>query len=421
MTPVTISLAGHRFTIRPVPISLDRLLTRHLKGSQRCNGCAVESTVESLLFRDRPFTNAGLLEVISSLLRCAGIDFETVCDEPLIPPLDLPRTVDAGLRAPIDRAFIRIVSLRHRGLIRYGGGCKPARFIEQFARMCPDATLVIATSRAAGRDRIAAQLRKRGIELSKAYTSRPPARNSRIVVSTWYGLAHSEVETWRRTSLIVPNALDALHARAQDALLQAGARFRLFGFLPMGQTLAPRERDLLACVFGLEELVVPEHGRLPRPVSVIWHRFRHRPVEVVAASTFDRKRVQFWSNPARNRLIRRIARFFCRETRDVQEPEPSRLEARPVTVLTENLEHAIELGEVLPDLPIAVGPESDVTGLSTRQRRILDRATRRDSPNRHVIATTGGLSVARLAGTEILIWAGAGIAPPVLPVGGILG
>ncbi len=425
-TRIRILLTGHRLNIRPVPSCLDRLRTQRLRGAPDCNGSAVQSESESLLFSARPFTNGGLLEVICGLLQEAGTDFEIVDEEPVIPPLDLPSTGYAHLRAPSDAALLRLVCLRHRALVRYGHGCKSARFIEQVARAYPDATLIIATSRAAERDRIAAQLRKRGIELAKAYTARPPARNNRIVVSTWYGLAHSEIETWQRTFLFVPNALDSLHTRAQDALLQSGARFRLFGFLPMGRMLAPRERDLLACVFGLDDLVIPEHGRLARPVGVIWRPFRHPPLANASKSALDRKQVHFWNNPARNRLIRRAAQlFFAPQPRDVQQPEIPRIDsensaARPVTLLTESVEHAVELAALLPQLPIIVEQNCELSGLSPRQRRIFEEGARLDNRIRHAIATINGLTAERLGVTEILIWAGAGKCPPMLPPGGLL-
>jgi hypothetical protein len=425
--PVTVSLAGHRLIIRPTPSCLGKLGTLRLQASP--GSTAVEPKIESLLFQNDPFANAGLLEAIESLLRRDGINFETDCYEPAIPPLEPPCTENIVQHGATDPAWLQIAHLWPHCLIRYGLGCSPVRFIEQVARAYPDATLAIATSRETHRNRIADQLRKRGIELSKAYTSRAPANDSRIVVGTWYGLAHPEVESWQRTFLFVPNAFDAIHARARDFLLQAGARFRLFGFLPMDQKLSPRERDLLACVFGLNDLVIPEHGRLPRPVGVIWRRFRHRPCEMAAGSAFDYKLAHFWRNPARNRLVQRIVQFFSSQR--THEEQFSHLgqtvtENRPVralTLLTESVEHAIELGALLPDFPIVVDAARDVTGLSPRQRTILEHGAhpRTGDGHPHLIMTTRGLTAARLGFTEILVWAGAGKSPPILPAAGLLG
>jgi hypothetical protein len=423
-TLVTIEIAGHRLRIHPVPSCLNCLVTRRVHS----DGTALEASTESLLFDDCPFANAGLLEVVIQLLDRSRIDYEVVADGPTIPPLPPP---NAGAMTPygsLDAALLEIAECRHRRLIRFGEGCSKTLFIEQIARAFPEATLAIATSRTFDRDQFAKSLRKRQLEPVKVSTSVAPGNNPRIVVTTWYGLGHLELESWQRTFLLVPNALDAISRRAQDVLLQPGARFRLLGFLPWETILSPRERDLLTCIFGPRELVIPRHGHIPRPVGVIWRPFRHFPSDVPTTSILDCKRTRFWTNAARNRLICRVARAFSRPQLDENRgTRPNDLCAtqrhvRPVTVLTESAEHAIELGALLPEFSICLAPRSDGEGLSRGQRQILDRAARLASnpSHPHTIATLGGLSEARLWFTEILLWAGAGPTAPELAAGGVL-
>ena len=78
------------------------------------------------------------------------------------------------------------------------------------------------TSRARNRDSIAKSLCKRQLELVTVSTSVPPGSNPRIVVTTWYGLGHLELESWQRTFLLVPDALDATSRRA-GRLVAAGS------------------------------------------------------------------------------------------------------------------------------------------------------------------------------------------------------
>jgi hypothetical protein len=386
------------------------------------------TTNESLLFEGSPFANAGLAEIVAYLLDRDGINYEVVANEPLIPTLGPPNVPCATQYGPIDPAWLQVARIRDRGLVRYGQRCKVDWFIEQIIRAHPDATVAIATSRASDRDQIAETLCKRGLEALRAFATVPPGKTGRIVVSTWYGLGHLELESWQRTFLLVPNALDAFSTRAQDVLLQSGARFRLFGFLPVEQALSPRERDLLACVYGLHDLVIPAHRYLPRPVGVFCQRFRHAPQDRSSHWNFDNKRALVWKNAARNRLVRRIARPLSErgmnqpnELRAQQAIGQQRWRVRPVTVLTENVDHAVELGALLPDFPILCEPMS-LTGLSRRQEQILARARRlkTNAGLAHAISTLGGLSSIRLALTDILVWAGGGIAAPALPAGGLL-
>ena len=108
-------------------------MTRRL----HANGSAIESGSESLLFREIPFANAGLLEIIRRLFDQEGIGYRILADGPRIPPLRPPEAAGVGSSSALDEALLQIVHRRDRTLIRFGQGCRVSSFIEQLARLFP--------------------------------------------------------------------------------------------------------------------------------------------------------------------------------------------------------------------------------------------------------------------------------------------
>ena len=306
-----IAIEGHRLDVRPVPQCLERLRIRTLTVRDGQEHAGVLRTGTPLVPPPFPLATGGLLDVVEHLLNREGITYERVHDV-RFPKLDPPKLENIPQHRPPDPALLQVLRHRCRGLVRYGR-CDLSWFFAQAVQSYPDATFAVVTSCAGDRDAIAAGLVDQQLDVTVVEAAHRPDRVGRVVVSTWYGLGHSEIESWRRTFLLVPHAVDAISSRAQDVLLQPDSAFRLFGFLSTDQRLSARERDLLACVFGLDELVIPKHGCVARPVGVAWRRFRHRTVRDTNRSLAERKATHLWGNHQRNRLIAGIARTLASE------------------------------------------------------------------------------------------------------------
>jgi hypothetical protein len=425
---VSIDIFGQRLSVRPHPSCLSELLTRRFCAREGEGDVGVQTTLESLIAPAIPFANAGLLDVVEFVLGREGIEFERIF-ESSFPPLDAPRLENIALHGAADLALLQVLNRRARGVVRYGPHCSLAWFIQQAALAYPDATFTVVTSRAGDRDSIAAQLAKRHLDVTTVQTANPPIHVGRVAVSTWYALGHPQTESWRRTFMLVPNAIDAISARAQDVLLQPDATFRLFGFLPADRRLSPRERDLLACVFGLGELVIPTHGHVGRHVCVDWRRFRNSAVQNADLSHSERKAALIWRNRDRNRLITGIARAAATERtpenllQSIAGATSQEARTRPlaITVLVEGIDHAARLASMLPEWPVRTAPTLDCSGLSDRQTQVLNQGIRRPMTVEfpHTIATVAGLAADRLASTDVLLWTGGGPAPPPLPETGL--
>jgi hypothetical protein len=422
--PMWIYLDGHHLSIRHVPECLRVLAARRLRWHGETG---VGSAVESLVSPEVRFANAGLIDLVAYILRRDGIDYQLVSTELGIPHLEPPSIELLPSIGPCDPEYLQLLHTRSRALIRYGADCRVASFIHELALSFPHTTLAVAVSRSSDRDALSAELRKWNLDVTIAHASTAPALPGRIVIGTTCCFAHPIIECWKRTFLIVPNALDVISDRAQDVLLQADARFRLVGLLPIVKRLSPRERDRLAGTFGLDELVIPAHGYLGRRVCVHWRLFRNVRPPSSPERFSDRKKREIWLYRDRNRVIAGIALSAAGQIRSgsatpanaVDRGDPTRNLA--VTVLTEGLEHALELAAMIPQWPVLTGSDIEHHGLGNRQQPILqkikNRATADHQPN--AISTFAGLTANRLLTTDILIWAGAGFGAPPLPDAGL--
>lgn len=421
---VCVNLRGHSLWIDPMPQCISQLATSRLQYTSSDGGSGIEGTMQSLLDPSIQRVNAGLIDILGHILSQEGLAIEVAVWEPSIRKVGPPQLEKLPHNDRVDSAWIELLHHRTHGLVQYGRACDIGWFLEQALLAYPDATMAVATSRTRDRDRVAESLRRQGAHVAVAGGSLTPAECGRVVVGTLTALAEPAIECWRRHFLFFPEALDAISVRGQDLILQADTRFRVFGFLATDTRLAQRERDLLACVFGLDATVVPRHGHTGRPVRVAWRRFRHGGRSDSDRSLAAQKRQAIWRNRERNRLIVQLALGFLGQRR--QRDDASDAEATTinhplrVTILVDNVDHAVELGRLLPAWPIRAALTVDSSGMRRDLARLLDEALHRPaSDSLYVIATVDGLAGDRLASTDVLIWAGAGLAPPPFPPGSL--
>lgn len=374
--------------------------------------------------------NAGLAPVLGYLGRAAGLDVvgvREVGSGPRSLPAPEAMTIsDTCPPPPHDPGLLEFIRGCEHGVVMYGKGrVEPARLVAQIGLAFPTATVAVAAATNGEVEKVSGQIRRWLPGVATATADRCPADVGPVVVATYYGLAHAQVEVEKRDIVIALDARQAIGDRGMLAL-SAARRARLFGLLPLGATLAPWDRDRITCVFGLEELAIPRHGYKERAVGVACLPITGGPGLPGNMSLVDLKRRGIWGHPVRNRRIARLAEAMKTGNRDWMVNHASavatysnRLGLHGVRVVVETVEHALALAAVMPGWPILTGRHVAEQGLSGGQRRLLAERRAGSVWADHGIVTAGGLEELDLSAVDGVIWAGAGLGPAPLPERGL--
>ena len=334
---------------------------------------------------------------------------------------------EAGRRgSATDAAFIELVARHDRGLIRHRtGAVDPVLLLAQLARAWPDRTLAAVVARRDDAVATAKRLRADGVDAFGFTARNEPVVQTRVVVSTTGGLANGPLHPARYDIFV---ALDALSALGKDALWCIGHldAARLYGFLPIVCSPSPYERDLLHCLFGFHELVIPHHGLTMRTDHVARARSPGYSLRWVPKNVLELKRHGIWNQERRNRQIARLARAFASDdkaelARLLPSVPATALPSKPrrVLVLVENLEHALKLMNKLPDWAVYTSRVVELKGLpQTQLAGLTDRTSPFSTgPASHGITTPAGMRTfnAPVNDADVLIRADAGVGMPGLP------
>jgi hypothetical protein len=430
---VTVERRGQGIVVQPPCAEVFAVLqtTKHVYASRRGFGGRTINFVRNLFKIEDDFGGlttilpAGLESVAMHLLEKAGFEV-SYSVETVLPPREiaLPDVVAARRLGPVDKAVLKLVHDNDHGLVRFmAGAVKPARLIAQVAMAFPGATIAVAAKRRADVRRLGRQLRKHLPGMVDVVDGPAPKRLKRVVVTTFLSLGEPAVEIEKLDILIVPDAAEALEANARFAIPHA-ERARLYAFLEIGRRLAPYDKDWVTAVFGLEDVVIPRHGFIRRPVEVVAVNFAGGQRLVADLETVSIKREGLWRHGLRNR---RIAALACA----VADADHARLRAEwpavaarlasrrgplKVTVLVENLEHALAIAGRLPDWPIKTGLHVATVGLPGRLAALLDkrRWAGAGTPARAIV-TLAGLEGSGLWKLDVLVRADGGKhVPPAL-------
>jgi hypothetical protein len=339
----------------------------------------------------------------------------------------LPLPADKNLLDSLaDRVLIEYVARHDRGLVRYDAHqVEPAKLVAQVARAWPDLNLTAAVSRRDEAIRLAYQLRAANVD-AFAFTARnQPWVEKRVAVATYAGLAYNPVHPARQDVVLALDAAEAtgLHPRW---CLRHLERARLYGLQPANRPLSPYEEDLVRALFGFQELLVPRHGHVGRPVEVLWTEGQGRRLGAEPANDLDLKRHAVWRQDARNRQVARVARALAGgDPEQLKALLPSlpgaRRTAGPsrVLVLVEGVEHALALMTKLPGWPVVTSGLADLDGLQPDQRADLEarRPTWAADPISRGIVTDTGLQSVNIhwSGVDVLVRADGGTGSLSLP------
>jgi hypothetical protein len=353
---------------------------------------------------------AGLTPAVTATLRLCGYQV-TMVGGLYNGRLPLPTDKNV-LDSLVDLPVVEYVARHDRGLVRYDADqVEPAKLVAQVARAWPQLNLTTVVTRRDDAMRLAYQLRAAHVD-AFAFTARnQPWLEKRVAVTTYSGLAYNPVEPeWQHVVL----ALDAAEATGKHPAwcLQHCLRARLYGLLPTHRRLSPYEEDLVRALFGFQELLVPRHGHVGRPVEVLWVEGKGRPLRSDPANDLELKRFGVWLNEGRNRQVARVARALADddpEQRKALLPSlpDTRLTAGPsrVLVLVDGVEHALTLMAKLPGWPVVTSGVADLDGLRPDQRAYLE--ARR--PNGAVGSVTHGIVTEAGLNNVQIDWTGIGV------------
>ena len=181
-----------------------------------------------------------------------------------------------------------------------------------------------------------------------------PCDAERLVVSLYKKLICSSVEIAERDIVFMLRA-DEMLSVVGDRLYPHLGRAHVFGFLPWTTTLAPQDERLLGEWYGLDRMIVPNHGFRCRDVKFAFLNLREGSIKGESADYLRIRREGIWANGSRNAQITELAiaiRTRQRAYAEAKLPAISPLlpsDRDPGVLITvQSKEHANRLLEFLP-------------------------------------------------------------------------
>lgn len=403
-----VSLQGHH--LQAEEGALDILGRMVATTTSPTHGYSVHRVERSLVHSPggRWNANAGCLPLLQHVAAKEGCELSLSVHEPGITRLFEPPEPQ-NLQYPSLAGFAMSCQ---RGLIRVSSGVSEAAMIAEFARAFPAARVVVLGSRVQQLEGTLSRLEKEladevALNQVDLVHDGQPLKDGiddeavpRITLATYLGAGGIDFAT--SDIVLLLDAADCIKDPAERALEQVDAQFRLFGMLRSGRTQAPAVRDRMMSVFGPALLDVMSGGRVRRNVAVDWINNRQDGNKLTPRdSAFNYK--CYVHNSRRNRRIAQLARKYYESA-----SEPT------VTVLVEQLDHAIALGKVLKDWPIHSSNDVDTYGKPGRVRTRL-KNDRKHSPGRRQIVLADVARQFPGYETDIVITASSGPHVAALP------
>ena len=366
---VRVTTSGPTISVTPATSLLGDLRVGRLEvGGGRGPGLA---RVDGALFRLVPRAGGGFDAVVWAGLAAVVVGLHKADGVPVgvAAPAAFSLTQAGGTPWPLDPAVVALPRRTRRALVRYGGAVDPLNLAAQ---------LVAAAGTKNGKVVVLVRSRREGSALRRRLIATAAAAQA-VSVCT---LGTSGLAVLEKAGLVL--VLDALHATWADPLTAAAAlpvtptgsapavglmdrlvglpaNAAVVGFLPLDRTLSPFETARAWQIYGPEELVVPAHGLVVRPVDVAVHRVGLGRRLSRAADALAVKN-GLWRDPVRNRRMAALARAVAagddvalRAAFPAIVGGESGTGPRSVLVLCEGLDQAEFIAGLLPGWPVVTG------------------------------------------------------------------
>ena len=392
------------------------------------HGYDLKAEYKSLLSHPEgfPIPNAGCLAALTYKARECGCQLRGISLSPAI--IELPAPQHLGeLEYP---ALASFTQQHHRGLIRIPKKMGEAQVIAELAVAYPRARILVLGSQVASLERICHKLKcllpadVNATEVRLVHSRRrlrldDDSPIARICFSTHLEAAELDLATC--DLVVLADAYECIHVRAQQTLEERDAQFRLFGIMRANRSPSPYESDVISATFGFEILDLMSHGRVGRDVQVAWVRLGGQP-SLAREASFD-YRLQYTHNHRRNSIVVQLARSLA-DGRAVQREKARDISRwgsnhghgpHAVTILVDRLDHAIALGRKLDDWPIIAGKDCNLRGLSVSIRRRVARDPQQWLDGSHQIVLTDAAKTFPGYHSDIVLWAGGGVGGGAIP------
>jgi len=366
---------------------------------------------------------AGIAPLIRQKLRQLGYTIHSVaqpCElwpEPASSPWNLAESVDAAL--------LSLVQHHRRGFVYYHSqNVQLVRLLAQVARAWPRVSIVVPVTRPADAWRLRAGIAQ-FIPAGQVgvYTGNATADgHKRIVIGTYRQLGQGSVALHDRQLMLLPNPCEMLANDDGRQVFAKSRSARCFGFLPTAAKVTLYHCDLLRALFGDRRLTIPTHGKTHRHVNVYFTQTFGGQKLPKDLNQCELKRRGISECSVRNRRIAALAQLVARkDTHGIAIKFPDivsgvqRLAKARIGILTENVDHALELGSKLPDWPILAGDSMALDGLTPVDIQRLEQGSALGRRSPRLIVTMAGL--ARAGRLDIVIRADGGTGLPELDMG----
>ena len=378
--------------------------------------------------------NAGLTDFFRYLALQRNCKLIELAD---VPTSELPEPTQLfALNYPDLATFVR---QEPRGLVKVSETIEKAVLIADLAIAYPNARIMILSSRVAELKFVCQSLQRdlppsmsRKNLLALVWNRSPQAVVDdadfpRIICCT--PTAAADLESEKVDIVVLLDAFDCLHERMAWPLIQTDARFRLFGLWAASRKSNEYKLARLRTVFGFQQIDLMDRGRVRREVHYACVRqggpapagstyILHEAGDRRSPESVDPQRA-YIHNHQRNDQICRLARKLRSgipldrgKHRDVTRW----LEGRSpqnwcITIVVDRLEHAIQLGNHLPDWPIVADPQIPLNDLPQSVRSRINSNIPQWVPCR-IVAPYPGCRVSGYC-SDIVIWASGGVAAEI--------
>ena len=373
--------------------------------------------------------NAGLKEFVAYLAERHGYQ------------LDVRRSIPASSLLPSAERppwltypdVVDFVQQHESGLVQISGDSAIPQILSDLARAFPTIRIVLLANLTALTRAFQALQRSfpptapTEQQLTLVHDGSTPIRHDGqvipgIILCTPAGAAEIDLE--KADVVLLWDAYQAMHLAFEWPLIQIDSRFRLFGF--WRNTRKPTDYELarLRTVYGFQQLVLWQPGWYRRETHVAYCRsvFPSQlaapssdavPGQVTGARTLN-SMTAYIHNHVRNEQIRRLATKLSRGSapvhpryRDVRRWISNHASDRfAISIVVDRPEHAIMLARRLPDWSVIIDRECNLSDVSRRLRRRIQRDQQHGSLLRIIDADTA--RTIRDCDSDIVIWAGGG-------------
>lgn len=344
----------------------------------------------------------GLEPIIREQLRQLGYTVHRLAAHcQMLPP---PSRLPWELAETADESFLSLVQQHKRGLVHFDSQrVEAARLLAQAALAWRGRSIVVPVTRIADAWRLRAELAQYipagqiGVYAGGATSD----ERKRIAIGTYGQLGVGAVALHERQLLFALNPCELLASDFGRQVIKAARSARCFGLLPTNARLTPYQRDLSRAVFGNRSVSIPAHGKVQRPVAVLFTPVYGGQKIGGGLALLELKRQGIGECQVRNRRVTALARALGnKDMRDIAARFPDivsgvrQLGKARIGVLTETVDHALELGRKLPDWPILTGESLAMDGLTPADQARLQHDSSTSRRSTHAIVTMAGLTKA---------------------------